>query len=242
MLNLEQVRALEARVEKAVVLITKLRQENADQERRLADAAKSEELLKSQNAELERQLAVQARAVTENSSRLEGLVARAKEAEEKAAQAELRAAEAEERAAAMERKAQAADDEIAHYRERALTAERRVADLESKAEELKSEQDRIEQGLIQALSKLDSFEDMVLEMSLGSNSESAELPAQEQETASRAPEETRLGQQPPGRKAQDTSESDQGGGSVQEPDENSQPDLESQDAPFRGGENELDIF
>jgi len=59
MLNLEQIRALEARVEKAVVLITKLRQENADQERRLADVSKTEELLKSQKAELERQLAAQ---------------------------------------------------------------------------------------------------------------------------------------------------------------------------------------
>jgi chromosome segregation ATPase len=235
MLNLEQVRALEARVEKAVVLITKLRQENADQERRLADAAKSEELLKSQ-------LAAQARAATESTSRLEGLGARAKEAEEKAAQAELKAAEAEERAAATERKAQAADEEIAHYRDRALTAERRVADLESKAEELKSEQERIEQGLMQALSKLDSFEDMVLEMSLGSNSESAESLAPEQEAAPLVSEEAPFDQRTFERAEHDTSESDQGGGSAQEPDEASQPDLESQDAPFRGGENELDIF
>ena len=108
MLNLEQIRALESRVEKAVVLITKLRQENADLEARLADVLRSAELLKNQKEELERQLAAQTRAANESSSRLEGLIARAKEAEEKAANAELKAAEAEERAAAMERKAQAA--------------------------------------------------------------------------------------------------------------------------------------
>jgi chromosome segregation ATPase len=92
MLNLEQIRALESRVEKAVVLITKLRQENADLEARLADVLRSAELLKNQKEELERQLAAQTRAANESSSRLEGLIARAKEAEEKAANAELKAA------------------------------------------------------------------------------------------------------------------------------------------------------
>lgn len=227
MLNLEQIRALEARVEKAVVLITKLRQENADQERRLADVSKTEELLRNQKAELERQLAAQTRIATESGARLEALMTRVKEAEERAAQAELKAADAEERAAAMERKAQAAEDEVAHYRDRALTAERRVADLESKAEELKAEQERIEQGLVQALSKLDSFEDMVLEMSFGAS------PASLIQGQTIVPTES---------EAQNSSELDQGGGSAQEPDNAFTPDLDSQDAPFRGGENELDIF
>lgn len=239
MLNLEQIRALEARVEKAVVLITKLRQENADQERRLADASKTEELLRSQKAELERQLAAQARIATESSARLESLMARVKEAEERAAQAELKAADAEERAAAMERKAQAAEDEIAHYRDRALTAEQRVADLESKAEELKAEQERIEQGLVQALSKLDSFEDMVLEMSLGSSPASS---LQGLTVAPAVPEENAPDHETGDLEAQNPSESDQGGGSAQEPDKAFNPDLDSQDAPFRGGEHELDIF
>ncbi|MGB9686307.1 MAG: hypothetical protein ACPLYX_07395 [Rectinema subterraneum] len=240
MLNLEQIRALESRVEKAVVLITKLRQENADLEARLADVLRSAELLKNQKEELERQLAAQTRAANESSSRLEGLIARAKEAEEKAANAELKAAEAEERAAAMERKAQAADDEISHYRERALTAERRVAELESKAEELRTEQERIEQGLMHALSKLDSFEDMVLEMSLGAGarSESAVKP-EAQHIA--APLQD-VGQESDEQAASDISEPDSGGGEKEDPDDNSSPDLKSRDAPFRGGENELDIF
>jgi chromosome segregation ATPase len=234
MLNLEQVRALEARVEKAVILVTRLRQENADLERRLADAARAEDLLKNQNADLERQLAAQSRSVNENASRLESLLNRVKEAEEIAAKAELRAAESEERAAAMERKAQAADDETAHYRERALTAERRVAELESKSEELKAEQERIEQGLVQALTKLDSFEDMVLEMSLGTH---AETQMQENSASS---EQASLGQQ--AREVQEEFESDQGGGTFQEPEEDTSPDSGPQHAPFRGGENELDIF
>lgn len=242
MLNLEQIRALEARVEKAVVLITKLRQENADLERRLADAGKTEDLFKSQNAELERQCTAQARAVSENSTRLESLAARAKEAEESAAQAALKAAESEERAAAMERKAQAADDEIAHYRERALTAERRVAELESKAEELKAEQERIEQGLVQALSKLDSFEDMVLEMSYGTSPVAGSLSAQSAEPSTAANEPETTVQAPSEQEAQAEFESDQGGGTFQEPEDRTPPDSESQDAPFRGGEDELDIF
>ncbi len=242
MLNLEQIRALEARVEKAVVLITKLRQENADLERQLADAKKTEDLLRNQISELERQCAAQSRAVNENSARLESYVARAKEAEETAAQAALKAAESEERAAAMERKAQAADDEIAHYRERALAAERRVAELESKAEELKQEQERIEQGLVQALSKLDSFEDMVLEMSYGTSPDAGSLGVQSREPRSTA---NALEEPEPASSVQNIQEefdSDRGGGTAQEPEEDIPPDSESQDAPFRGGEDELDIF
>jgi len=242
MLNLEQIRALEARVEKAVVLITKLRQENADLERQLADAKKTEDLLKNQNTELERQCAAQTRAVSENSSRIESYVTRAKEAEDAAAQAALKAAESEERAAAMERKAQAADDEIAHYRERALTAERRVAELESKAEELKQEQERIEQGLVQALSKLDSFEDMVLEMSYGSSSEPGALSAPRAESAVDTPASEETESVSSVQPARDEFDSDRGGGTFQEPEEDSLPDSGSQDAPFRGGEDELDIF
>ncbi len=242
MLNLEQIQALEARVEKAVVLITKLRQENADLERQLADAKKTEDLLRSQTAELERQCAAQNRAVSENSARIESYEARAKEAEENAAQAALKAAEAEERAAAMERKAQAADDEIAHYRERALTAERRVAELESKAELLKQEQERIEQGLVQALSKLDSFEDMVLEMSYGTSPDAGTLGVRGQESSASlsSPEEQESA--PSAQNVQEVFDSDRGGGTMQKPEEYTSPDSESQDAPFRGGEDELDIF
>ena len=259
MLNLEQVRALEARVEKAVVLITKLRQENADLESQLADITRAEELLRNQNAELERQNAAQIRLVTEISEKLESLSTHVKEAEEKLAQAELKAAEAEERAATMERKAQGAEEEIARYRDRALSAERRIAEMEAKAEELKSEQDKIEQGLIQALSKLDSFEDMVLEMSIGSNPQRDRSLAQaekifsaseglsrkeasDKEVASEERGGLEASEPYLESKAQEMSESSQGGGDLEEPADDSQPDSESQNAPFRGGQDELDIF
>jgi len=259
MLNLEQVRALEARVEKAVVLITKLRQENADLESQLADITRAEELLRNQNAELERQNAAQIRLVTEISEKLESLSTHVKEAEEKLAQAELKAAEAEERAATMERKAQGAEEEIARYRDRALSAERRIAEMEAKAEELKSEQDKIEQGLIQALSKLDSFEDMVLEMSIGSNPQGDRSLAQaekifstseglsrkeasDKEVASEKRGGLEASEPSLEGEAQEMSESSQGGGDLEEPADDSQPDSESQNAPFRGGQDELDIF
>ncbi|HOD58250.1 MAG TPA: hypothetical protein PKL80_03810 [Rectinema sp.] len=262
MLNLEQVRALEARVEKAVVLITKLRQENADLESQLADITRAEELLRNQNAELERQNAAQIRLVTEISEKLESLSTHVKEAEEKLAQAELKAAEAEERAATMERKAQGAEEEIARYRDRALSAERRIAEMEAKAEELKSEQDKIEQGLIQALSKLDSFEDMVLEMSIGSNPQGDRSLAQAEKIFSTSEGLSGLSRKEASDKevasekrggleasepslegeAQEMSESSQGGGDLEEPADDSQPDSESQNAPFRGGQDELDIF
>jgi hypothetical protein len=142
----------------------------------------------------------------------------------------------------MERKAQAADDEISHYRERALTAERRVAELESKAEELRTEQERIEQGLMHALSKLDSFEDMVLEMSLGAGAQSEGAGKPEALHGAGAAPLHNGGQESDEQLTSDISEPDSGGGEKEEPDDNSSPDLKSRDAPFRGGENELDIF
>lgn len=53
----------------------------------------------------------------------------------------------------MERKAQGAEEEIARYRDRALSARATICRMEAKAEELRSQADKIEQGLIQALSK-----------------------------------------------------------------------------------------
>ncbi|HEY9053386.1 MAG TPA: cell division protein ZapB [Rectinemataceae bacterium] len=55
MVSLEQIRALEARVEKAVGLIEKLRRENADLERDLIEASRREEALGAKVAELEAQ-------------------------------------------------------------------------------------------------------------------------------------------------------------------------------------------
>lgn len=165
MASLEQIRALEARVEKAVGLIGKLRKENAELEERLMEASRSEEQTKSAFSELERKAAVSARNAAEAAGQVDELLESAQEAEEKTKNAELRAAEAEERAATLERKAQASESEIAAYRERALAAEHKVAELESRVEDMKREQSRIEEGLVHALGKLDAFEDLVMGIS-----------------------------------------------------------------------------
>lgn len=171
MVSLEQIRALEARVEKAVVLIDKLRRENAELEQRLVEASRSDEQVKSAYSELERKTSASLRSASESAARIEDLASKLAEAENKVKDAELRAAEAEERAAALDRKAQAAEAENAAYRDRALAAEHRSADLESKAEELKKEQSRIEEGLSHALEKLDAFEDLVMGISVGNSDE-----------------------------------------------------------------------
>jgi chromosome segregation ATPase len=167
MVSLEQIRALEARVEKAVVLIDKLRRENAELEQRLIEASRSEEQVKAAYSELERKTQTSIRLASNSEARIGELANRLQEAEEKAKSAELKAAEADERAAAMERKAQAAEAENTAYRERALAAEHKSADLEAKAEELRREQSRIEDGLAHALQKLDAFEDLVMGISVG---------------------------------------------------------------------------
>lgn len=177
MVSIEQIRALEARVEKAVVLIDKLRKENAELEQRLIEASRSEEQTKAAFSELERKSAVSVRTASEAVARLDDVTGKAKEAEDRAKDAELRAAEAEERAAALDRKAQAAEAEISAYRDRALAAEHRSAELESRAEELKKEQSRIEEGLVHALEKLDAFEDLVMGISVGNESASNESQA-----------------------------------------------------------------
>jgi len=160
MVTLEQIRALEARVEKAVALIDKLRKENAELEQRLVEASRSDEQVKSAYSELERKTSASIQSASESADRIEDLA--------------MKLAEAEERAAALDRKAQAAEAENATYRDRALAAEHRSADLESKAEELRHEQSRIEEGLTHALEKLDAFEDLVMGISVGnSNGNSA---------------------------------------------------------------------
>jgi len=160
MVSLEQIRALEARVEKAVVLIDKLRRENAGLEQRLIEASRSEEQVKTAYFELESRTAAASRMTSESEARLSELGAGLKVAEDKARDAELKAAEAEERAAVLER--------------RALAAEHKASELESKAEEIKREQSRIEEGLTHALQKLDAFEDLVMGISVGNAGVNAE--------------------------------------------------------------------
>jgi len=139
MVSLEQIRALESRVEKAVTLIDKLRRENAELEQRLVEASRSADEAKAAYSELESRSAASLRMTSETETTID----------------ELRA------------KLQAAEAENASSRERTIAAEQKSFDLESKAEELKREQSRIEEGLTHALQKLDAFEDLVMGISVG---------------------------------------------------------------------------
>jgi chromosome segregation ATPase len=155
MISLEQVRTLEDRVEKAVAYIASLREDNAEFERRYA--------------ELERRLA-------EAQSFIDDAAKELAAAEEKAQAAEKRVADAEKRAEAAEagRQGDAAatagrirevDARLGDMAERVAAAETRAAELSSKAEEYRKDQAKIEEGIVHALEKLDSFEDLVLSQS-----------------------------------------------------------------------------
>lgn len=233
MVSLEQIRALEARVEKAVTLIEKLRKENAALEQNLMEASRSEEQTKAAYSELERKAGASVRQASESAAKIEELEARVKESEQKAKDAELRAAESEDKAAALERKAQAAESEAAVYRERALAAEHRAGELEARAEDLKKEQSRIEEGLVHALDKLDAFEDMVMGITPAASGD--------------APDSAELGAAVP------ADSSDLGPAGAANPnqtagDEKVEAAEESPSAPvsqadpFHGDDNELDIF
>lgn len=234
MVSLEQIRALEARVEKAVTLIEKLRKENAALEQNLMEVSRSEEQTRAAYSELERKAGASVRQASESAAKIEELESRVREAEQKAKDAELRAAESEDKAAALERKAQAAESEAGTYRERALAAEHRAGDLEARAEDLKKEQSRIEEGLVHALDKLDAFEDLVMGIAPGGNKipgavadESAGIGAVAPSDQSMAGE-VNLGQQSGDEKVEAADESP----SAPEP----------QAGTFHGDDNELDIF
>jgi chromosome segregation ATPase len=168
MVSLEQIRALEARVEKAVGLIEKLRKENANLEQSLIEASRSQEGITAAYSELERRAGTSIKIAQESGVVIESLNAKIADLQAKADDAELRALSAEERLEAFEKKALTIESEIAPYKERALAAEKKAQDLETRAEELRLEQSRIEEGLSHALQKLDAFEDMVMGISTGS--------------------------------------------------------------------------
>lgn len=147
MLSLEQVRALEDRVEKAVSYIAALRAENSELERRLSE---DKSLIDSALAEAE------AKAATFQS---------------RLAEAEAKASEAiAARDAALSR-VREFEARIADMAERVAAAEARAAELGARAEEYRKEQARIEEGIIHALEKLDSFEDLVLSRPVAPESE-----------------------------------------------------------------------
>jgi chromosome segregation ATPase len=134
MISLEQVRALEARVERAVSYIASLREEGAELRRRLAEAQSFID-----------------------------------EAANELAAAEQKSQDAEKRAEAVEALRQAEGGRMREYEsrlsdmaERVAAAESRAAELGARAEEYRRDQAKIEEGIVHALEKLDSFEDLVL--------------------------------------------------------------------------------
>jgi chromosome segregation ATPase len=141
MVSLEQVRALEARVEKVVSYIATLREENAELGRRVGEA---DAFIDSAAAELE--------------------------AAEQARDAAVK------RAAAAEARIEELQALVARASERAAAAESKAAALASSAEEYRMDQVRIEEGIIHALEKLDSFEDLLLSQAAPEAPSQAEAP------------------------------------------------------------------
>jgi len=132
--SLEQVRALEDRVEKAVAFIASLREEGAELRRRLAEA-------QSFIDEAGKELA---------------------DAELKVQAAEARASEAATRKDSDAAKVRELEARVADMAQRVAAAETRAAELAARAEEYRKDQAKIEEGIVHALAKLDSFEDLVL--------------------------------------------------------------------------------
>jgi chromosome segregation ATPase len=168
MVSLEQIRALEARVEKAVGLIEKLRKENANLEQSLIEASRSQESISAAYTELEHRAGTSIRIAQESGVVIESLNAKIADFQAKIDDAELRALSAEEKIESFEKKALDAEAEVAQHRNKALAAEQKAHELETRSEELRLEQSRIEEGLTHALQKLDAFEDMVMGISSGS--------------------------------------------------------------------------
>ena len=172
MISLEQVRALEDRVERAVSYIAKLREEGADLGRRLAEA-------QSFIDEAATELAAAEAKLSASETQIE-------EAVEKALAADMRAEAAEARLDASESKAAEAvatrirefESRIADMAERVAAAETRAAELSARAEEYRRDQAKIEEGIVHALQKLDTFEDLVLSQA-ASSPESATQAARE---------------------------------------------------------------
>jgi chromosome segregation ATPase len=133
-ISLEQVRALEDRVEKAVSYIESLREEGAELRRRL----------------------------TEAQSFIDEAAGELAEAEQKLQAAEKRAEEAVSLRDADAEKIRGLESRLGDMAERVAAAESRAAELNARAEEYRKDQAKIEEGIVHALEKLDSFEDLVL--------------------------------------------------------------------------------
>lgn len=145
MISLEQVRALEGRVEKAVAYIASLRGEAAELTRRLAEAQ----------------------------SFIDDAANELAASEEKASVAERRAEAADAMRQAEAGHIREIESRLSDMAERVAAAETRAAELNARAEEYRRDQAKIEEGIIHALEKLDSFEDLVLSQAAASEEKPA---------------------------------------------------------------------
>lgn len=141
MISLEQVRALEDRVEKAVAYIASLREEGAELRRLLAEAQSSMDDAAKELAEAEEKYQAAEK-------RADAAVALREADSAKVRDVESRLGDMAERVAAAEAQLSA--------------SETRAAELSARAEEYRKDQAKIEEGIVHALEKLDSFEDLVL--------------------------------------------------------------------------------
>jgi hypothetical protein len=197
-ISLEQVRALESRVEKALAYIARLRSENEGLARKAAECQAfvdevAEELgaaEASRDSAIEGAAASEARAAVSEArsaeleaeaaelrSRVAELQARSAELQERSAELQEHSAELEARSAEVEARAAREAARIASIEARAVTAESQIAELVAKADEYRRDQSRIEEGIVHALEKLDFFEDLVLSQPLPDAQPGPEAPA-----------------------------------------------------------------
>ncbi|MGA2546867.1 MAG: hypothetical protein ABSF43_09990 [Rectinemataceae bacterium] len=155
MISLEQVRVLEDRVEKAVAYIASLRGETAELGRRLAET-------QSFIDEAADELAVAEEQALAAAKKTAAAVERAAAADERIAAAEKRAEAAESLRLTEAGRIREFESRLADMAERVAAAETRAAELNARAEEYRKDQAKIEEGIVHALEKLDSFEDLVL--------------------------------------------------------------------------------
>lgn len=159
MISLDQIRALEGRIEKAVALIQELRSENGVLVKRLVDTGSQLSRSESRAADLESRL--QSVTVAEAAVRDE-----LSATEARLAATEARAALAEAKTVELARENEVRAASIRELEEKAADSDFRVLELEDRAEELRREQLRIEEGITAALGRLDEFEDLALDADL----------------------------------------------------------------------------
>jgi hypothetical protein len=156
MINLDQIRALEGRIEKAVALIKELRSAKASLASELSETQGWLAASEKRGAELESRIEVLS---AKEAQHLETLRASG----ERLAVSEARAALAEAKIVDLENRLAQSDAEVAKLQEKAADSEYRILELEEKTEEFRIEQQRIEESITSALGKLDAFEDLLAE-------------------------------------------------------------------------------